>query len=68
MSEKHVSCARDYICVPDIREALQTASGSGFDFISVPLVHPRYKREFNTKGGPQRPGAFTRTDFAASWI
>ena len=62
MSEKRVSCARDYTCVPDIREALRVASGSGFDFILVPLVHPRYKREFNTKDGPQRPGAFTRTD------
>jgi len=60
MSDKnHVSCGRDFTCVPDIRSCLQVASGSGFDFVCVPIVHPRYKREPNS---PQRPGAFTRSD------
>jgi len=63
MSEKsHISCGRDFTCVPDIRTCLQLASGSGFDFVSVPIVHPRYKRELNSKDSPKRSGAFTRTD------
>ena len=63
MSDKtHVSCGRDFTCVPDIRSCLQLASGSGFDFVLVPIVHPRYKRELNAKDSPKRVGAFTRTD------
>lgn len=64
MSEKttHVSCGRDFSYVPDIRDCLQLASGSGYDFIAVPIAHPRYKRELGSADGPKRPGAFTRTD------
>ena len=63
MSDKnHVSCGRDFTCVPDIRSCLQLASGSGFDFVCVPIVHPRYKREFDSPHAPKRPGAFTRSD------
>ena len=63
MSDKnHVSCGRDFTCVPDIRSSLQLASGSGFDFVCVPIVHPRYKRELNSPNAPKRPGAFTRSD------
>lgn len=63
MSDKnHVSCGRDFTCVPDIRSCLQLASGSGFDFVCVPIVHPRYRREVNSPDGPKRSGAFTRTD------
>jgi len=58
----HVSCGRDLHCVPDIRQVLQLASSSGFDFICAPIAHPRYRRELNNKNGPPRPGAFTRTD------
>jgi len=63
MSDKnHVSCGREFTCVPDIRSSLQLASTSGFDFVLLPIVHPRYKRELNTKDSPKRSGAFTRTD------
>lgn len=32
-----------------------------FEFVSVPLVHPRYKREF-LRIMPERPGPLTRSD------
>ena len=32
-----------------------------FDFISAPIVHPRYKREF-LQVLPKRPGPLTRSD------
>ena len=58
----HISCGRDFTCVPDIRYALQSSSSAGFDFISAPIAHPRYRREIENKHAPPRPGAFTRTD------
>jgi len=68
--ESHISCARDYSIVTDIREALHISSGSGYDFILVPIAHPRYERELVKKDAPKRPGAFTRTDLllpGADW-
>lgn len=62
MVERHVSCGRDFRCIPDIRDALQISSGSGYDFICAPIANPRYKRELATNDGPKRSGAFTRTD------
>ena len=63
MSEKkHISCGLDLTSVPDICEALQNSSNSGFDFVLAPIAHPRYKREVGTKNAPKRPGAFTRSD------
>ena len=71
MSEKsQLSYGRDFTCVPDIRSCLQLASGSGFDFVCLPIVHPRYKREFDSPDAPKRPGAFTRSDLhlpASDW-
>ena len=32
-----------------------------FDFISIPIVHPRYKREY-LQDLPKRPGPLTRSD------
>lgn len=40
-------------------EALEEAHQDNFDFLSVPLCHPRYRR---TKGHPGRAGLFTRSD------
>ena len=36
-----------------------------FDFITAPLVHPRYKREF-FRWCPERPGPLTRSDMVLS--
>lgn len=59
---QHVSCARDFTAVGDIHESLQSASSSGYDFICVPLAHPRFEREPAGPGAPARVGAFTRSD------
>ncbi|BFZ13310.1 hypothetical protein BsWGS_16351 [Bradybaena similaris] len=60
------SCGRDFHCCPDIGLALETACRSGYDFVCLPLVNPRFKREF--VGGPakERKGALTRSDMCLS--
>lgn len=57
-----VSCGRDFHCCPDINTALDTACKSGFDFVCLPIVNPRYKREFIYGPAKDRPGAVTRSD------
>ena len=37
------------------------ALANRFDFLSVPLCHPRYRRTFGA-GAPERAGLFTRSD------
>ncbi|PIK35137.1 hypothetical protein BSL78_28040 [Apostichopus japonicus] len=66
MANQHVSCGRDLICVPDISNSLQMASYSGFDFIAMPIVHPRFKREYIEGKARDRQGAFTRPDLILS--
>lgn len=57
-----VSCGRDFHCVPDITTALDTACKAGFDFVCLPIVNPRYKREIIQGPAKGRPGALTRSD------
>jgi len=57
-----VAIGLDTNCVPDIEEYLQFSRASGFDFISVPLVHPRYQRPFNNDGLVKRDEPLTRSD------
>ncbi|XP_077982145.1 protein arginine N-methyltransferase 5-like [Glandiceps talaboti] len=64
--QQHVSCGRDLHCVPDIADSTQLASVAGFDFVAVPIVHPRFKREFVSGAAKDRPGAFTRSDLLLS--
>jgi protein arginine N-methyltransferase 5 len=45
--DDRISIGVDTNCVPDIEETLQFSRSSGYDFISVPLVHPRYRRPFD---------------------
>jgi protein arginine N-methyltransferase 5 len=45
--DDRISLGVDTNCVPDIEETLQFSRSSGYDFISVPLVHPRYRRPFD---------------------
>ncbi|XP_071091635.1 protein arginine N-methyltransferase 5-like isoform X2 [Haliotis cracherodii] len=61
-----LSCGRDFHCVPDINTALDTACKSGFDFVCLPLVNPRYRREFMNGPAKNRPGALTRSDMVVS--
>ncbi|KAK6176914.1 hypothetical protein SNE40_015120 [Patella caerulea] len=61
-----LSCGRDFHCVPDINSALDTACKSGFDFICLPIVNPRFRREFIVGPAKKRSGALTRSDMSLS--
>ncbi|XP_048507266.1 protein arginine N-methyltransferase 5 isoform X2 [Athalia rosae] len=61
-SEKLVSCGLDFCSVPDLNNCLITATSARYDFICIPLVHPKLKREFNNNDMKKRPGPFTRSD------
>ncbi|XP_072024146.1 protein arginine N-methyltransferase 5-like [Amphiura filiformis] len=64
--QQHVSCGRDLHCVPDISGSTQLASLAGFDFVAMPVVHPRFKREFLEGKAKDRQGAFARSDLLLS--
>ncbi|XP_013381204.1 protein arginine N-methyltransferase 5 [Lingula anatina] len=57
-----VSCGRDLHYCPDINTSVESATKDGFDFVCIPMVHPRYKREFIEGGAKSRQGPLTRSD------
>ena len=59
MKKSGASCGLAYSCPSDIQSALQVATVNGFDFLALPIVHPRFRvsSELN-----QRPYSFTRSD------
>ncbi|KAL3859783.1 hypothetical protein ACJMK2_009977 [Sinanodonta woodiana] len=59
-----VSCGRDFHCCPDINTALDSACKSGFDFVCLSIVNPRYKRESIVGPAKSRCGALTRSDLS----
>jgi len=63
-----LSCGRDFYAVRNVEDALATAhdaSDSKCDFITIPIVHPRYRRVVG-EGAPSRSGLFTRSDMVLS--
>uniref|UniRef100_A0A3B4B8A7 Protein arginine N-methyltransferase 5 n=1 Tax=Periophthalmus magnuspinnatus TaxID=409849 RepID=A0A3B4B8A7_9GOBI len=56
-----VSCGRDLNCVPEIADTL-AAVAKLFDFLCMPLYHPRFRREYELEPAKSRPGAQTRSD------
>lgn len=48
-------------CCTDIKSTLTSVLGDGFDFIAVPLVHPRNRRDV-TGTSKARESAFTKSD------
>ncbi|XP_076069556.1 protein arginine N-methyltransferase 5 [Oratosquilla oratoria] len=66
MAGTRVSCGLEYSSVPELNDVLQESGKSGYDFISVPLVHPRFKREHISGKAKNRFGAFTRSDLLLS--
>ncbi|XP_072169677.1 protein arginine N-methyltransferase 5-like [Diadema setosum] len=60
--QQHVSCGRCLSCVPDISNSMQLASYGGFDFVALPIVHPRFKREFVEGKAKDRIAPFARSD------
>ncbi|KAK3861183.1 hypothetical protein Pcinc_032814 [Petrolisthes cinctipes] len=66
MAGTRVSCGLDYCNVYELSNSLQDASRAGYDFISVPLAHPRFTREHVEGKAKLRDGAFTRSDLLLS--
>lgn len=61
-NQRPVSCGLDFCSVPDLGNCLYAAKSSRFEFISVPLVHPMFKREFISGKAKDRVGPLTRPD------
>uniref|UniRef100_A0A8C8J4F7 Protein arginine N-methyltransferase 5 n=1 Tax=Oncorhynchus tshawytscha TaxID=74940 RepID=A0A8C8J4F7_ONCTS len=57
-----VSCGRDLNCVPEVADTLAAVAKLGFDFLCMPLFHPRFRREFELDPAKVRSGAHTRSD------
>uniref|UniRef100_A0A673AFT8 PRMT5 TIM barrel domain-containing protein n=1 Tax=Sphaeramia orbicularis TaxID=375764 RepID=A0A673AFT8_9TELE len=57
-----VSCGRDLNCVPEVADTLAAVAKLGFDFLCMPLFHPRFRREYELEPAKSRPGAQTRSD------
>uniref|UniRef100_A0AAQ5XQF1 Protein arginine N-methyltransferase 5 n=1 Tax=Amphiprion ocellaris TaxID=80972 RepID=A0AAQ5XQF1_AMPOC len=63
-----VSCGRDLNCVPEIADTLAAVAKLGFDFLCMPLFHPRFRREFELEPAKTRAGAQTRSDLLLSYL
>ncbi|KAM7321589.1 hypothetical protein ACRRTK_019681 [Alexandromys fortis] len=61
-----VSSGRDLNCVPEIADTLGAVAKQGFDFLCMPVFHPRFKREFIQEPAKNRPGPQTRSDLLLS--
>nr|CAG4651639.1 EOG090X028A [Triops cancriformis] len=59
---KRVSCGLDHPVVTDVPAILRTSSEAKYDFISMPIVHPRFSRELLSGPAKERSGPFTRSD------
>ena len=59
MKKSGASCGLSFNCPADIQSALQAATVSGYDFLALPIVHPRFRisSEFQN-----RPYSITRSD------
>uniref|UniRef100_A0A671KKI6 Protein arginine N-methyltransferase 5 n=1 Tax=Sinocyclocheilus anshuiensis TaxID=1608454 RepID=A0A671KKI6_9TELE len=61
-ADSRVSCGRDLSCVPEVADTLAAVAKLGFDFLCMPLFHPRFRREYELDPAKSRPGAQTRSD------
>ncbi|XP_051175456.1 protein arginine N-methyltransferase 5 [Leptopilina boulardi] len=60
--ERRISCGLELCAVPELQQCLCYAKDCKYDYIVVPLVHPRYKREFISGPAKDRTDPFTRPD------
>uniref|UniRef100_A0A6I8SA06 Protein arginine N-methyltransferase 5 n=1 Tax=Xenopus tropicalis TaxID=8364 RepID=A0A6I8SA06_XENTR len=61
-----VSSGRDLGCVTEVADTLGAVAKQGFDFLCMPIFHPRFKREFFKEPAKSRPGPQTRSDLLLS--
>jgi len=60
---RRVSCGLELTHVPELQSLIQNSSESGFDFVTIPIVNPRFEREFQPdKPASNRSGPLTRSD------
>nr|CAG4640678.1 EOG090X028A [Eulimnadia texana] len=59
---KRVSCGLDLNVISDVPTTLHNASEARYDFVSMPIAHPRYNREFLAGKAKDRFQPFTRAD------
>ncbi|XP_058872840.1 protein arginine N-methyltransferase 5 [Acipenser ruthenus] len=65
-SGSRVSSGRDLSSVPEVGDTLGAIARLGFDFLCMPIFHPRFGREFCDEPAQSRPGAHTRSDLLLS--
>lgn len=63
---ERVSCGLDLGTVPDLPSAISDATDAGYQFVFVPIVHPRWRRELISGAAAKRNSAFTRSDMILS--
>ena len=62
-NRRRVSCGLELSHVPDLSNIIGTSAESGYDFVTMPIVNPRYEREFDKeKIASNRQGPLTRSD------
>ncbi|XP_043200596.1 protein arginine N-methyltransferase 5-like [Amphibalanus amphitrite] len=61
-----VSCGLDLVAVPDVPAGISSATEAGYQFVFMPIVHPRYRREFVSGRAKDRTTPFTRSDMVLS--
>jgi len=62
--EDQLTCGLELSSVPNLVESLDDARANGFDYIAVPLAHPRYQRAFSHSIHREEP--WTRSDLLLS--
>ena len=60
MKKSGASCGLSFSCPAEIQSALQVATVAGFDFLVLPIVHPRFRNSPDLQS--TRPYSFTRSD------
>jgi len=60
---RRVSCGLHLVAVPELQNLITSTAESGYDFLTIPIVNPRFEREFQgDKPASRRTGPLTRSD------
>ncbi len=71
MKRPGASCGLAFSCPADIQVSIQVATEAGYDFVSFPIVHPKYRipESFGAQNGDKCHGRqypFARSDILLS--
>ncbi|XP_058791996.1 protein arginine N-methyltransferase 5 [Phymastichus coffea] len=59
---KGASCGLDFCSIPSLKDSLHIANSSRYQFVTIPIVNPQFKREFISGSAKNRPGPWARSD------